>query len=174
MIKGVGAAPKERAFSHGLNSVPIIRLVPRHDPFRPRSQGVCDLACCEKLEDCLAVAWPIGGRFKSSQRGAGFYVTPIVGRMRSGIHFFRWAQHFVWEVGSLGGKDAWTCTRSGVIQVLTLGYRGNILHKLEVIQAGYYNPAGPTRDQIARAVEGRSGEGGGYGAANYDADVRGG
>ena len=62
-------------------------------------------------------------------------MTPIVGRMRSGIHFFRWARHFMWEVGSLGRKDAWICTRSGGIQVLTLGYRGNILHKLEVIQA---------------------------------------
>ena len=62
-------------------------------------------------------------------------MVPIAGVTHSGIPFFRWAQHFVCKLASLGREDGWAFKRPDGTRALVLRYRDNIFHKLEVIQA---------------------------------------
>ena len=47
-----------------------------------------DLLYCKSLDDFLAVAWPIVGRFKAYEGRAGCYMISIADVTNSGINFF--------------------------------------------------------------------------------------
>ena len=61
-----------------------------------------DLMYCESLDDFLAVAWPIVGRFEAHEGRAGCYMIPISGVTHSGINFFGWTRQFANRISNGG------------------------------------------------------------------------
>lgn len=54
-----------------------------------------DLQYCERLEDESTISWPIAGWSKGNDVHLTCHMITIKGKMKSGIHFFKWTQSFV-------------------------------------------------------------------------------
>ena len=61
-------------------------------------------------------------------------MTPIAGKTKSGIEFFKWTKRFVSRLAAAGLTSGWAFRRSDGSRALASDYKPNIFTKLEVIQ----------------------------------------
>ena len=93
-----------------------------------------DIEWCELAEDYTRVGWPLVGQFKMEGGGIGGHVIPIAGTTKSGVEFFKWAQHFAFVVSRNGRNTgrAFACTNRA--QAKASDYCDIIFSELEEIQ----------------------------------------